>query len=321
MGNKNVKHLITLNDLTPVEINKIIKLAETIKKAPLKYKRALYGKKLLMVFEALSLRTRLSFEAAMVELHGHAINYNMENSPWGHGKETVGDVAEVIGRYCDAATLRIYSHEDLRQLAKHASIPIINAMTDLGHPCQVLGDLLTIKEKLKKHTGLKIAYLGDAKNNVTYSLMRACALTKNELVIACPQKEEYHPEKRILAEINDSVKGAKGMKCKTYQITHDAKKACKNADIIYADSWMSYRIPLEEKKKRISDLKPFQVTQKLLSLAKKKVYFMHCLPAMRGHEVTSEVIDGKRSIVFDQAENRLHIQKAIIMFLLQGSPK
>lgn len=307
-----MKHFIAIEDLTPKEFQHLINKAETIKKNPVRYARALYEKTLLMIFEAPSLRTRLSFEAAMTQLHGQAINYYTQHSPWGMGKETIEDVAKVVSRYCDVVMARIYSHTELKKLARNSSIPVINAMTNNGHPCQIIGDFLTIKEKLGSIKNIKIAYCGDARNNVTYSLMEACALTGNSINIACPKEEEYAPDKRMVERAKKLAKKHKG----SITITHNPGKAVKNADVIYTDSWMSYRIPKEEKEQRMQDLKPFQVNRKLFRKAKKTTVFMHCLPAWRTHEVTKDIIDGPRSIVFDQAENRLHIQKALLLELL-----
>ncbi len=308
-----MKNLISLSTVSPKEFQELINKAIEMKSRKSMYSRSLFEKSLIMIFQAPSLRTRVSFEVAMTQLHGNAINYYAENSPWGLGKESIEDVAKTLSQYCDVISARIYSHLELKKLAKNASVPVINMMTNEGHPCQILGDFLTIQEKLGKLKGLKIAYLGDAENNVTYSLMRACAITGNSLTLACPKNKKYYPKERM---INESKKLAKKYNNKPLTITSDPLKAAENADVIYTDSWMSYRIPQEEKKIRLKDLKPFQVNRKVLSKAKKTVIFMHCLPAMRNHEVTPEIIDGSKSVVFAQAQNRLHIQKAILMKLL-----
>ena len=307
-----MENLISLSNLKPKEIKYLIERAERIKVDYPKYARRLFEKTLLMMFEAPSLRTRISFEVAMTQLHGQPINYYMENSPWKLGKESIEDVAKTISQYCNVVAARLYSHTNLKKLARHSTIPVINMMTNNGHPCQILGDFLTIKEELGTLENLKIAYLGDAKNNVTYSLMRICAITNNELVIACPKDKEYYPEQRVINEVKKLSKKYKGK----IKITDNPLEAVKGADIIYTDSWMSYRIPKEEKEKRINDLKPYQVNKKIFSKAKKNTKFMHCLPATRGHEVTADIIDGKKSIVFPQAKNRMYIQKAILLTLL-----
>ncbi len=308
-----MKDLLSIADLTPKEFWNLIDKAEKIKRNPKAYSKKLYEKTLLTMFEAPSLRTRISFEVAMTQLHGETLNFQAEHSPWGIGKETIEDVARTISQYCDILAARIYSHEELLKLAKYASIPVINMMTNDGHPCQILGDFLTIKEYLKRKNKIKIAYLGDANNNVTYSLLQACSITGNTLAIACPVKDEYSPQKRFIVESNYLCKKYGG----SFVITNSPEKAVKDADIVYTDSWMSYRIPKGEKLRREKDLREYRVTNKIFSLAKKKAYFMHCLPANREHEVASEVIDGPHSIVFPQAKNRMFIQKAILLELMK----
>jgi ornithine carbamoyltransferase len=307
-----LENLLSISDLKPKEFNYLLERASKIKLDYKKYARRLFEKTLLMIFEAPSLRTRISFEVAMTQLHGGAINYYAENSPWGLGKESIEDVAKTISQYCDIVSARIYSHSELKKLAKNSKIPVINMMTNDGHPCQILGDFLTIKEYLGSIKNIKIAYLGDAKNNVTYSLMRACALTGNKLSIACPKNKEYYPAEKFIKETKRLEKKHKGK----ITITQRPEVAVRGADIIYTDSWMSYRIPQKEKERRINGLKKYQVNKTLFKKAKKKTLFMHCLPAMRGHEVTKEIIDSKASIVFPQAQNRLHIQKSILLSLM-----
>jgi ornithine carbamoyltransferase len=308
-----MENLITLSRLKPKQFIELINKAQDIKTNQTKYAQKLYEKTLLMIFQAPSLRTKISFEVAMNQLHGNAIDYELSHSPFGIGKETIEDFGKTISQYCDVITARIYSHTEFKKLAKAASVPVINAMTNNGHPCQILSDFQTINEHVGKIKNIKIAYLGDSKNNVTYSLMRACAITNNKLSIACPKKDEYYPKDSIIKETKKLSQKYKG----NITITSNSKQAVKNADIIYTDSWMSYRIPKEEKEKRAKDLKPYQVNKSLFRKAKKSALFMHCLPATRGHEVTKDIIDSKRSIVFPQAENRLHMQKAIILELLR----
>jgi ornithine carbamoyltransferase len=307
-----MRHLLTIADLDPAGFWGLIDSAQLIKRQPTRYIRALYEKTLLMIFEAPSLRTRMSFETAMTQLHGHAINYYTIHSPWGIGKESIEDVARTISRYCDAVTARLFSHADLQNLAANASVPVINAMTNAGHPCQVVGDFLTMVEKLGKREGLQIAYCGDARNNVTYSLMRAAVLTGNRLRIACPDDERYRPETDVVREIAAMAESYPGR----VEIVTDPREAAHGAEVVYTDSWMSYRVPPEEKERRIEDLRPYCVDAPLMCEAEKGALFMHCLPAMRGQEVAADVIDGPHSVVFDQAENRLHTEKAILLELL-----
>lgn len=297
-----MKHLLSIKDLNKKEILDLVKLGINVKKNPNKFKK-LNNKSLLMMFEAPSLRTRLSFEVAMFQLGGSSINYNLSGSPWGKGKESVEDTSKVISRYNDAVALRIYNHEDLVKFSKNSKIPVINMMTNLEHPCQILGDLMTILEKKKSLKG-KICYLGDSNNNVTYSLMFACQKLGIKMSVGCPKNKEFYPDSKVIRQ------------CKNVKITSDIKEAIKDSDVVYTDSWMSYRIPESQRKKRVKILKPYQVNGKVMKFANKNAIFMHCLPALRGFEVSKEVIDGKQSVVFDQAENRLHIEKAILLELL-----
>ncbi len=305
-------HFLSLAYLTANQVKDIIKLAQEIKKYPKKYRNKLQDKTLLMIFEKASLRTRVSFEVAMTQLGGHAIYYNIATSPLGK-KETIEDTARCASCYVDIIMARLFKFAELEKLAQYSTVPVIDALSDMNHPCQIMGDLLTIQEKKKKLKGLKLVYLGDAENNVTYSLLHGCALVGMDIVIGCPGNKEFKPKKQIIEE-------AKKIAQKTgsnIEILHNASKAAKSADIIYTDSWTSYHIDIRKEKTRKKKLMPFQVTEKLLEYAKDEVIFMNCLPAMRGYEQTAEVIDGTHSVVFDQAENRLHIQKAILIWLLE----
>ncbi|MBS3155883.1 ornithine carbamoyltransferase [Candidatus Woesearchaeota archaeon] len=292
-----MKNILSINDLSKKEILDLIFLAEKIKKSPQNYNSKLKNKVLLDIFEKPSLRTRLSFEVAVYQLGGHTIFYDLGNSPLGKGKESIEDTARVISKYVNVVMARLYSQEDLISLAENGNIPVINGLTDYEHPCQILGDLLTIKEKLRRLSNIKIAYFGDAKNNVTHSLMFACSKLGIKMSVACPRNMQP------LFRING------------VEVTQDVNKAIKNADIVYVDSWMSYQISKSKHAKRVKQLRKYQVNVNLMKKSPKAL-FMHCLPAKRGEEVTSEVMDSNKSIVFDQAENRLHIQKAILLKLL-----
>jgi ornithine carbamoyltransferase len=303
-----MRHFLTLRDLSREELLDVIEKAIELKANPEKYSNTLSGKTLLMLFEKPSLRTRVSFEVGMTQMGGHAIFYSIKDSPLGK-KETIADTAKTASRYVDIIMARLFKHSDIEELAENSSIPVINALTDFSHPCQILADLMTIKEKKSFKT--KLAYVGDGNNNVTHSLMYGTAMVGMNMTVGCPSGEEYQPHKQVLTE-------AKAIAEKTgsrLDIIHDAAKAVSNADIIYTDSWMSYHIPPEEEARRIEELKAFQVNPKLMGNAKRDAIFMHCLPAKRGQEV-SEVIDTEQSVVFDQAENRLHAQKAIMLNLL-----
>lgn len=305
-----VRNLLKITDLNKEECDRIIDKAEDIKKRPEKYYKTLKNQTLLMFFEKPSLRTRISFETGMFELGGQAIFYSIKDSPLGR-KETIEDMARVVSRYAHILAARVYKRQDIWDLAEYASIPVINMLDDFAHPCQILSDLLTIKEKKGKISGLKISFFGDGYNNVTYDLMRAAALYGLDMDVACPRGDNYSPEKVVLKEISDISKKT-GAKVK---VEHDAEKAASNSDVIYTDSWMSYGIPVEKEQERKKVFMPYQVNEQIIKKAESDVIFMNCLPAKRGFEQTSSVIDGPHSIVFDQAENRLHVQKAIITFL------
>lgn len=294
-----MKNLLSINDLSKKEILDLINLALKIKKHPKKYKNKAFEKVLLTFFSLPSLRTELSFDSAMFQMNGEVIDYHSESSPWAHGKESIEDVAKVVSGYCDLVMIRMNDHKELVKFAKNSKIPVINGLTGYEHPCQILSDLMTVYEKKKKFN-LKLAYFGDANNNVTHSLINAANLLGLNMAVICPKNKEFTPKVPL-------------KKVKMFNNI----EAVKDADIIYTDSWFSYRIPKSQYKKRAKILRKFQVNKNVMRYAKKDSLFMHCLPALRGFEVTKDVIDGKQSIVFDQAENRLYMQKAIILKLLK----
>ena len=296
-----MKNLISILDLNKKEILDLINLSIKIKKNPNKFKNKLSGKILLTFFELPSLRTELSFDSAMFQLGGQIIDYHSESSPWAHGKESIEDVARVVSKYCDLVMIRMKDHDELIKFAKNSKIPVINGLTSYEHPCQILSDLMTIYEKKGKLKGLKLAYFGDANNNVTHSLINAANILDINMTIACPDNKNFTPKVPL----------------KKVKMFHNME-AAKNVDLIYSDSWFSYKIPKSQYKKRAKILRKFQVNKSVMKLAKKNATFMHCLPALRGFEVTKDVIDGKQSVVFDQAYNRLPMQKAIILKLLNS---
>jgi len=262
-----------------------------------------------MVFEKPSLRTRLSFETGMTQLGGHAIY--LAPSDIGMGKrESIGDTAKVISSMVDVIMARTFSHETIEKLAYVSSVPVINGLSDLEHPCQILADVMTIWEMKKVLKGLNIAYVGDGKNNVTHSLcLAACKLGMN-FSYASPKR--FKMDTFILKKAKQcAIKtGSKIME------TDNPSVAVNNADIVVTDTWVSMGNELE-KEKRLKIFKEYQVNKKLMNYAKKDAIFLHCLPAYRGNEVTSDVIDGKQSVVFQEAENRLHVQKALLVYLLK----
>jgi len=296
------KDLLTINDLSREEVLTLFEKSTDLKekrKNGIEY-LPLKGKSLGMIFNKHSTRTRISFEVGMYELGGQALFLTGDQLQLNRG-ETLKDSAQVLSRYLNGILIRTHDHQEVVDLAEHATIPVINGLTDLNHPVQILADIFTIKEKFGKFENIKVAYVGDG-NNVAYSWMTGASLMGMELAIACPP--EFKPTSLPALNGNGKV-----------EITEDPVKAVKDADIIYTDVWISMGDTGDlEKKEKL--LVPYQINQKLLDATGKKSLVMHCLPAHRGMEITSEVLDGKDSIVFDQAENRLHVQKAILETLL-----
>ncbi|MEJ2277537.1 MAG: ornithine carbamoyltransferase [Candidatus Lokiarchaeota archaeon] len=233
------------------------------------------NKTMLMIFEKPSLRTRVSFETGLEQLGGHAIFYSIKDSPLGR-KENISDTAKVASRFVDIIGARVYKRKDVWDLAKYSDVPVINMLDDYAHPGQIVGDFQTIKDKKGDLEHYKMAYYGDAYNNVTYDLMRMCALFGWDMDVACPEGENYSPEQEVIDEIEKISKetGAK------VRIIHDAKEATKDADVIYTDSWMSYGIPIEKEEERKKIFQPFQVTKEILNLSDENVLFMNCLPQL-----------------------------------------
>jgi len=295
------KDFLKLSDLNKDEVLGLIK--ETTELKQLKAKgtahRPLEGKTLGMIFNKNSTRTRISFEVGMFELGGHSLFLTPDQMQLGRG-ETIADSARVLSRYLDGILIRTFDFKEVEELAKHSSIPVINGLTDLNHPIQVLSDLFTIHEKLGHLDEIKIAYVGDG-NNVAYSWITAAAMFDLRLLVACPASCKPELPKEI--SIPDSI-----------EITEDPFFAVKDADVIYTDVWIS--MGQEDADEKVSLLKPYQINQSLVDAAKKDTLVMHCLPAHREMEITTKVLEGKNSIVFDQAENRLHLQKALLKTLL-----
>ena len=308
-----MRHLLTLEDWTREQIAAAIATARAIKAEPSKYADVLRRKTLCMIFEKPSLRTRLSFEAGMNQMGGHAIYYDTSTSPAGAGKESIADTVRTMCRYVDVIMARLFKHEDLLEMARHATVPLINALTNFSHPGQILADLQTIEEHKGRLAGLKLAYLGDSFNNVTHSLLFACPKMGMHLAIGCPAGKDYEPAPKAFAAAQaDAAKT--GVK---FEVTHDAAEAVRGADVVYTDSWMSYHIPKDKANERKQIFGPFQVTAALMKQARPDAIFLNCLPAMRGMEQTADVIDGPQSVVFDEAENRMHMHKALMLILLR----
>ncbi len=303
------RDFLTLQDFSFEELRFMLDTAHDLKrkKKAGEPHRYLEGKNLAMIFQKPSTRTRVSFEVAMNDLGGHALFLSSKDLQLGRG-ETISDTAKVLARYCDGIMARVFDHNDLVQLAEGADIPVINGLSDLLHPAQILADLMTIEEHKGKLTGLKLTYVGDG-NNVAHSLLIGCSKMGMHVTIGCP--EGYEPDPKIVEMAKENAK-----KWGTnIEIVHDPAKAVENADVIYTDTWVSMGQE-EEQARREKVFPPFQVNTELLKHAKPDVIVMHCLPAHRGHEITDEVMDGPHSVVFDEAENRLHAQKAILSLLL-----
>jgi ornithine carbamoyltransferase len=304
------KDLLTIFDLTSADIETILKRAAYLKKKQKQGKvhQSLKGKSLGMIFEKSSTRTRVSFEVGMYQLGGQALFLSSNDLQIGRG-EVIADTARTLSRYLDAIMIRTFSQAAVEELAHHASIPVINGLTDLHHPCQALADLFTIREKKRTLKGLKLAYVGDG-NNVANSLIQACVKTGIHFSIATPVGYELD-----IAVVNEAKAEARKTVA-DIEVTADPYRAVKNADVVYTDVWASMGQEAEHAK-RLKAFQGYQVDAKLMKAAGKGALVMHCLPAHRGEEISAEVIDGPQSVVFDQAENRLHTQKAVLEMLMR----
>lgn len=303
------RDLICLHDYTPEEIAAILELAGDLKKKQKQHIPHAYlpGKTLGMIFHKSSTRTRVSFEVAMYQMGGYSLFLNASDLQLGRG-ETIQDTARVLSRYLDGIMIRTFKHSDVEELAKHASIPVINGLTDLQHPCQVLADLQTVMERKGRLKGLKMAYVGDG-NNVCHSLLIGCAKVGMDIAVASP--DGYKPDEEVvrLAREDAAASGAK------IDIITKPLEAVTGADVVATDVWASMGQEVE-RARRIKVFAPYQVNMELVKHAKPDYVFLHCLPAHRGEEVVDEVIDGPNSAAWDEAENRLHVQKAILTMLL-----
>lgn len=303
------KDLLSIKDLTPTEIEALFSLAADLKEQQGKgiAHPLLLGKSLAMIFEKPSLRTRVTFEVGMAQLGGRALYLVPADIQLGE-REAVKDVAKNLERWVDGIMARTFSHETVEKLARHAAVPVINGLSDLTHPCQVLADLFTLREKCGTLHGVKVAYIGDG-NNVCHSWLHGVGKTGIEFTAACPKG--YEPHRDILASARSEAEVSGGH----VALVHDPREAAEGADVLYTDVWTSMGQEAESEKRR-QDFRGFQVNAALLRLAKPDVLVMHCLPAHRGEEITDDVLDGPHSIVYDEAENRLHVQKAILVTLL-----
>ncbi len=297
------RDLLSLADLGPAETAFLIDLGIRVKTQPSLYRQSLEGKTLAMLFEKPSLRTRVTFEVGMSQLGGHALYLGPQEVGLGK-REAIKDVARNLTRWMDAIMARVFSHESLVELAKHASIPVVNGLSNMEHPCQALGDFMTLHEHKQKLPGLTLAWVGDG-NNVAHSLIYGAARLGVRMRVASPPGYEPNP----------AVVAAARREGGSIELTNDPAEAVAGADAVYTDVWASMGLEAEAEVRQ-QVFRPYQVNARLMRRAGAKALFMHCLPAHRGLEVTDEVIDGPKSIVYDQAENRLHIQKAILLALL-----
>lgn len=300
------KDLLSFAEMQPADFEEIWQRAARLKKL-LKEGRehaSLQGKTLGMIFDKSSTRTRISFEVGMYQLGGIALFLNSRDTQIGRG-ETLADSARMMSCYLNGIMIRTFAQESVEELARYASIPVINGLTDLLHPCQILADLFTIKEKKGSYEGVKVAYIGDG-NNIANSWIEAAACLPFELTLACP--EGYDPDGRIIRESSQDGQGS-------VRLYRDPYDAARDADVLYTDVWTSMGQEAEsQERKKI--FKHYQINGKLLEVAKKDAIIMHCLPAHRGEEITADVIDGPQSVVIDEAENRLHVQKAVLEILI-----
>ncbi len=310
-----MEHLSSLTDWTPDTMVEVLALAAKLKADPEAYAQAAARKVLFMIFEKPSLRTRVSFETGIVRMGGHAINYDVTTSPLGAGKESLPDTIKVVSRYADLIVARLFKHADLIEMIANAGVPVINGLTDYSHPCQIMADLLTIQEHKGSLKGKTLCFLGDGFNNVTHSLLFGCAMAGMNVKVGCPQGEDFEPLPSVLDAARKLAEPHGG----ELLVTHDAREAADGADVVYTDSWMSYHIDPAALDERVAKFMPYQVTAPVMEVAKPDAIFMNCLPAARGYEQTAEVIDGPQSVVFDQAENLMHAQNAVMLRLLSHS--
>ena len=301
--------LCSINDLSSAEVRAILKLGHDVKRNPREYRHALDAKQMVLMFEKASLRTRLSFEAGINTMGGNAIFFDQTNSPLGE-RESIADVARNVERWVDAIVLRTYAHDTITEMAANSRVPVINALSDFEHPCQALADFLTLEEHFGSVRGMNFTYVGDG-NNVCHSLMLTGAQLGANVTVATPRG--YSPDIEIVTLAREK---AEATGCEI-RLTQDPQAGVENADAVYTDVCVSMGFE-HESTKRAPIFRPFQVNEALMSKAADHAVFMHCLPARRNAEVSDAVLDGPQSIVFDQAENRMHAQKALLLLLLGG---
>ncbi len=308
-----MNNFLNISDLSAQQLRQIIEEAKERKsnrkgfnKSEVDQDKPFAGKSMIMMFEKPSTRTRISFDIAAKQLGGSTIILNQEGIHYGKGEESIKDTAKVLSQYVDLIMIRTAAHKNLVEFAKHADIPVINGLSEISHPCQIMSDILTFEELKGNIKGKTIAWLGDGDNNMSYSFIEASAKFNFNFNIGCPDK--YKPNKNILA-------WAKKNKA-LVSIFKNPAEAVKNADCVMTDKWVSMNDKVDKNKKK-KLLKPYQVNKKMMKLAKSDAIFMHCLPVSRGEEATDEVVDGKQSVIWQQAENRVHAQKSIMNWCLK----
>ncbi|MCR4336801.1 MAG: ornithine carbamoyltransferase [Candidatus Omnitrophica bacterium] len=306
------RDLKSLQDFSSKEILELLKVAIDLKKCKGRLRNDLKGKSVGLIFQKPSNRTRVSFEVGVSQLGGQCVYLGPEEINLGK-RESTEDVAKTLSRYLDAIVARTFSHQTIVELSQYATIPVINGLSDLFHPCQALADIMSIQEKFGRLKEINIAFIGDG-NNVCHSLMLACGKTGANIHVATPKG--YEPNADILQQVQKEAHKT-GSKIK---VGYSPKEAIKGADVVYADVWVSMGQEAE-REERLKIFQDYQINQELVKSANPDYIFMHCLPAHRGEEVTKEIIDGKNSVVFDQAENRMHMQKAVLLFLLKKFSK
>jgi ornithine carbamoyltransferase len=308
---QRVRHFLSLKDWSTTELEELFELSARLKADPAAYADRLRGRTLAMIFQKASTRTRVSFEVGMFQLGGHALYLGAEQIQLGRG-ESVADTARVLSRYCDAILARVFGHQDVMDLAKYGSVPVINGLSDLLHPCQALADYFTLRERRGALQGLKVAYVGDG-NNMCHELMLGAVKLGMRMSVAAPKG--YQPNALVT---KSAAREAAKLGGPEVEIVEDPKRAVTGADVFYTDVWTSMGQEAESRA-REEAFKGYCVTPELMARAAKDALFMHCLPAHRGEEVAAEVIDGPQSVVWDEVENRLHVQKAILLTVLDAA--
>jgi ornithine carbamoyltransferase len=303
------RDFLSIADWSPHELHELLELSKKIKEYPANYSQAINGSSIALIFEKQSLRTHVTFDVGVHELGAHPVYLTQGDISLGK-RESIYDTAKNLERWVDAVVVRTFAHQTCTDLAKHMRIPVINALTDHEHPCQAVGDFLTMKEHLDELKGKKLVFVGDG-NNVCHSLMLFAAKVGMDFIATTPRG--YEPNPKVFKIASQEAQH----NCSVVDINHNPKEAVKHADVIYTDVWTSMGQESEQEQRREA-FREFQVNAQLMSHAKQKALFMHCLPAHRGEEVTDEVIDSPQSVVFDEAENRLHTEKAIIVTVMSG---